>query len=127
MLIVTPSGYRCAPITITPSPTSTSVALTTAGTPHPRAITAAWLASPPNEVSTPAARAMAGTSAGDVSTRTRMNGRPASPTASAAPSDVTISPVARPREAGSPLVTGVEAAGQAAPRPPGPGTGVARR
>ncbi len=55
---------------------------------------------------------MSGTSSGEVSARTRMNGGPASLSSSAAPGEVTISPVARPGEAGSPRVTGSRPSGR---------------
>ena len=46
------------PIVTVLSPTSTATAPTTAGMPHPRATTAAWLARPPVAVRIPAAFAI---------------------------------------------------------------------
>ncbi|MHB8959095.1 MAG: cupin domain-containing protein [Candidatus Limnocylindrales bacterium] len=71
--------------------------------PQPRATTAAWLASPPVEVSTPAARAMPWTSSGDVSARTKITVRPASAASTAASGEVTISPQATPGDAARPV------------------------
>src|SRR5258708_23621478 len=87
-LIVVPAGYRCPLMTITPSLTSRSGADTTAGTPHPRATTPAWLAGPPPRVSTPAPPALSGPSSRQVSARTRIKHRPASLDATAAPGQV---------------------------------------
>ena len=89
-----------------PSPTSTSRAPTTAGRPQPRATTAAWLARPPRLVRIPAARAMPCTSSGDVSPRTRIGVRPSSAARWAASGFVTISPVATPGDAASPVARG---------------------
>ena len=86
-----------------PSSTSMSRAPTTAGIPHPRATTAAWLASPPRAVRMPAARAMPWTSSGDVSARTRIGEPPASASRTAASGLVTISPLATPGDAPSPV------------------------
>ena len=74
----------------------------TAGRPRPRATTAAWLVSPPREVSTPATTDMAGSSAGDVSGRTRMTGVPSSTASSARQASNTAIPLATPGEAASP-------------------------
>ena len=89
-----------------PSPTSTSRAPTTAGSPQPRATTAAWLARPPRLVRIPAARAMPWTSSGEVSPRTRIGVRPSSAARWAASGLVTISPVATPGDAASPVASG---------------------
>ena len=51
---------------------SSSCAPHTAGLPHPRATSAAWLASPPRDVRMPSAAIMPWMSSGDVSGRTRM-------------------------------------------------------
>ena len=103
-MVMTSPSRRLLPATIScPSRTSTAVAPTTAGIPHPRATTAAWLASPPRDVRIPTAFAMPWTSSGEVSARTRTARRPCSAACTAASGDVAIGPLARPGEAGRPL------------------------
>ena len=63
---------KCAP------PIFTASAPTTAGIPHPRATTAAWLTSPPRAVRMPSATCMPWTSSGEVSLRTRITFSPRS-------------------------------------------------
>ena len=85
--IMSPSDTTTSPTRKWSSATSTWSAPQTQGVPQPRATTAAWLTRPPWEVSMPSTTAMAATSSGDVSRRTRITCSPRS-TASMAPSVV---------------------------------------
>ena len=80
---VVPSREIQSPCLTVTSPTAndlpemrTASAPTTAGVPHPRATTAAWLTSPPREVRMPLATIIPWTSSGLVSLRTRMTSSP---------------------------------------------------
>ena len=75
----------------------------TQGRPIPRATTAACEVAPPREVRMPFAAIMPCTSSGAVSTRTRITSSPRAPRATALSASNTISPVAAPGEALSPL------------------------
>ena len=74
----------------------------TAGTPMPRATSAAWLALPPSLVSTPFAAWKPATSSASVNGRTRMTSRPSSAAATASAARNTISPTAAPGDAATP-------------------------
>ena len=76
----------------------------TAGRPRPRAMIAAWLEIPPLEVSTPATRASAATSAGPVSVLTSTTGS-SSARSRARDASNTAGPLATPGEAPSPTAT----------------------
>ena len=76
----------------------------------PRATTAAWEVMPPRVVRMPSAACMPWMSSGEVSTRTRMTGRPAFFAASASSEVNTISPQAAPGEAGRPVASTLRSA-----------------
>ena len=81
----------------------TASAPTTAGMPHPRATTAAWLTSPPRDVRMPSDACMPCTSSGEVSLRTRMTFSPAAAAAAASSAVKYARPTAAPGEAASPV------------------------
>ena len=87
---VVPSTEIQSPSFTTVSPTAkersairSASAPTTAGLPHPRATTAAWLTSPPRAVRIPSAASIPCTSSGEVSERTSTTRSPRSTAASA--------------------------------------------
>ena len=104
MLMRSPEPRR-VPLTRTcPACTSISTeAPVTAGTPMPRATSAAWLALPPSDVRMPLAAKKPATSSASVNGRTRITSRPSASACTASLAVKTISPVAAPGEAATPL------------------------
>ena len=85
--------------------TSTALAPVTAGRPMPRATSAAWLALPPSLVRMPRAAWKPATSSASVNERTRITARPSAAAATASAALSTISPLAAPGDAATPLAT----------------------
>ena len=81
---------------------SSALAPVTAGTPMPRATSAAWQALPPSEVRIPLAAWKPATSSASVNGRTRITSRPSAAAATASAAVKTISPIAAPGEAATP-------------------------
>ena len=106
IVISSPACRTVSPIVTDPASMWISDAPTTAGTPHPRATTAAWLTSPPRWVRMPRDACMPSTSSGDVSGLTRMTDWPLSAASSAASADSTMRPLAAPGDTGNPLPIG---------------------
>ncbi len=101
--IRSPALSVVSPIRTSPlSRSISSPAPVTAGTPMPRATSAAWLALPPSLVSTPFAAWKPATSSASVNGRTRMTSRPSSAAATASAARNTISPTAAPGDAATP-------------------------
>ena len=99
---VSPAATRSPPATMPSARTSMAAAPTTAGIPHDRATTAAWLTIPPKVVTNPVASAIPATSAGEVSRRIRMTGSPRPARASVSSMSVQTTPTARPGDAAKP-------------------------
>ena len=99
-----PSRSSTSPSRATPAAASIAKASTptTAGMPHPRAITAAWLAMPPVAVMMAAAADMATSSAGVVNGRTNTAGMPSSSASNTASAVRHTRPDAAPGEAATP-------------------------
>ena len=84
---------------------SSSPAPATQGLPIPRATSAAWLALPPLLVRIPSAAWKPAMSSASVKGRTRITSRPSAAAATASSAVKTISPLAAPGEAATPLVS----------------------
>ena len=92
---------------------SSAPAPDTHGLPIPRATSAAWEALPPSAVRMPCAAWKPATSSASVNGRTRITARPASAAATASAAVNTISPLAAPGDAATPLASTSKSASRA--------------
>ena len=105
--VVTSSRRRTSPVapstsTRSPSATSSSPIPHTAGTPHWRAMIAAWLATPPRRHTIADATRIAGSSSGRVSSTSSTTSVPRSHASSAAAGSMAICPTPTPGDAARP-------------------------